>query len=238
VAVTEFPAGRARIVAVASGKDASPLINTPEETSSPMTMVGTNQLAFALGKEPRQTIAIADLASGRISSRLTPAKGELKNLAASPDGKILYFSAANQIWSIAAGGGEAKFIHAGNSAVVEPDGRGLIVSLFEVPRARLFRVPLDGGAEREIMMDGKLPLSGFALTSGAIDAHGRLLVPLNPVDSWFNPIGIVDTASGSVTRLPSDNRSDHHTMLWTRDGQIITIRMGFRAELWKFTPAP
>jgi hypothetical protein len=49
---------------------------------------------------------------------------------------------------------------------------------------------------------------------------------------------ILDTASGSITRLPSDNRSDHHTMLWTPDGQIITIRTGLEAELWKFTPVP
>jgi hypothetical protein len=63
-----------------------------------------------------------------------------------------------------------------------------------------------------------------------------MLVPLNPRDSWFNPIGILDLESGRMTRVPSDNRSDHLNMAWTPDGQIVAMRIGLRSSIWKFKP--
>jgi hypothetical protein len=38
--------------------------------------------------------------------------------------------------------------------------------------------------------------------------HGRLLLPLQPRDSWFNAPGVLDMATGRLTRLPSDDVSD------------------------------
>ncbi len=72
---------------------------------------------------------------------------------------------------------------------------------------------------------------------GGLSADGRLLVPLAPRDSWFNPPGIIDTATGRITRIPSDNQSDYRSMGWTRDGQVIALKNGLRATLWKFQPA-
>ena len=49
--------GRGRLMAAEKGKDPVPLVNTTEETSSPMTAVGLREIAFAIGPEPHQTIA-------------------------------------------------------------------------------------------------------------------------------------------------------------------------------------
>ena len=110
--------------------------------------------------------------------------------------------------------------------------------LFRSSQLHLLSVALDGGPEREIPFDQSVRLTGSPLSSSGLSADGRLLVPLAPRDSWFNPPGIIDTATGRITRIPSDNQGDYRSMGWTRDGQVIALKNGLRATLWKFQPAP
>jgi hypothetical protein len=224
-----------RLMAFDPGKEAVPFLNTAEETGGPLTLAGPREVAFGIGPVPRQTIAIADLESGRISRRIAPGKGGLISLAAMPDGKMLYFAAGGSIWSVPSSGGDAKLLCGGNSAVMEPSGRSLIVQRLEAAHARLFRVPLTGGAEQEIPPDALFPTGGSPLGPGAMDAGGRLLVSLSPLDSWFNPLGILDTATGRITRVPGNELSDHLSAVWAPDGRIIAVQVGLRATLWKFT---
>ena len=72
------------------------------------------------------------------------------------------------------------------------------------------------------------------LSPNALRADGRLLTSLLPHDSWFNPPAIVDTKSGRLTRIPSDNLSDYQSVGWTPDGQVMALKIGARATLWKF----
>lgn len=60
--------------------------------------------------------------------------------------------------------------------------------------------------------------------------------PLSPRDSWFNAPGLLDTATGRVTRIASDDVSDYHSMAWLPDGRILALRVGLRSTLWKFQP--
>jgi hypothetical protein len=71
--------------------------------------------------------------------------------------------------------------------------------------APLFTVPLEGGAEREIKIDPSQPLMGtWWLSPNSVSADGRLLFLVQPLDSWFSPIGLIDTATGRVTRVVSE----------------------------------
>ena len=101
-----------------------------------------------------------------------------------------------------------------------------------------FSVPLDGGAEREIPLDKSMPVAPIPLSPNALNADGRLLTPLLLRDSWFNPPAVLDTATGRVTRIPSDNLSDYQSIGWTPDGHVIALKIGLRATLWKFQPVP
>jgi hypothetical protein len=47
---------------------------------------------------------------------------------------------------------------------------------------------------------------------------------------------ILDTGTGRVTRIPSDTLSDYQSVGWTPDGQVMALRIGLRATLWKFQP--
>jgi len=127
-------------------------------------------------------------------------------------------------------------IRAGDSVTVDPSGRQLVIAVNENSKFRLFRVPVDGGSEQEVVTDGSIPLGGFALSANALNADGRLLHPLSPVDDWFNPPGLLDTVTGRITRIPSDDGSDYHSLAWLPDGRIMALRVGLRSTLWKFQP--
>jgi eukaryotic-like serine/threonine-protein kinase len=231
--------GRIRLMAAAAGKEPLPLLNTSEEASSPMALAGPREIAFAIGPAPHVTMALAETASGRISRRFAPGKGVITGITASPDGSTLYFCATDSIWSVAATGGDARAVTKGNGVLMEPSGRSLMVTRGESSQIRLFHVPLDGGAESEIPSDRSMLLyhdHGGYFTSGSVDAKGRALFSVSPLDSWFNPLAILDTATGHITRVPGDNLSDHHAALWTPDGHIISTQIGLRATIWKFQP--
>jgi serine/threonine protein kinase len=229
--------GQNRLMVVQQGKDPALLVNTTEETTAPVATCGAGEVAFMIGPAPRESIAFTEPATGRVVRRIAPGKGPVDSISCSPDGGTVYFSARGAIWSIPSPGGESRNVRAGDRAVVDPSGRRLMVQVREGAQVRLLSVPLDGGPEREIRADQSPVLAGSPLSNSGLNADGRLLVPLAPQDSWFNPPGVLDTATGRVTRIASDNQSDYRSMGWTRDGQVIALRNGLRATLWKFQPA-
>jgi Tol biopolymer transport system component/predicted Ser/Thr protein kinase len=229
--------GQSRLVVVQKGKDPAPLVNTAEETMAPLSTCGPLEVAFMIGPAPHETIAFTEPASGRIVRRIAPGKGPVESLTCSPDGQTVYFSARGVIWSTSSSGGQARNLRAGDRVVADPSGRRVIVQVRGI-QSQLLSVPLDGSPEREIPLDRSIPLAHSPISTSCLNADGRLLVPLAPPDSWFNPPAVLDTATGRITRIPSDNQSDHRSMGWTSDGQVIALKNGLRATMWKFQPAP
>ena len=228
--------GYMRLVAVEKGKDPVPLVNTTEETSAPISLAGPREIAFMIGPEPHETIATADVNSGRITRRIAPGKGTIGSLASSPDGRTLYFSARETIWAVSASGGQARAICPGHSAAMDPSGGSLVVMRLESSRARLFRVSLEGLSEQEIHVDRSVPLNNSPLSPRAVGENGLLAVSLDLPDSWFNPPVILDPATGRMRRLAADPLRDHAYPTWTSDGHVVALSLGLRATLWKFTP--
>jgi len=103
----ERTASRARLILVEPGKDPSPLINSTEETAGPMTPVGSDQVAFMIGPQPRHTVALAALSNDRITRRLSFDRGEVTALATSPDAETLYCVGGGAVLVRAVLGGRA-----------------------------------------------------------------------------------------------------------------------------------
>ena len=228
-----------RLMAVEKGKDPLPLVNTQEETAAPMTLAGPREIAFVIGPLPHNTIALADTASGRVIRRIAPGKGKINGLTATADGGTLYFCAGGSVWAVPSSGGETRAVSTGEYAVMDISNHSLIVLRGESSHIRMFRVPLDGAAEREIPFSNSIPLygdHGGFFSSGSIDAKGRLLIGLSPFDSWFNPLAILATDTGRITRVTGESLSDHHSGVWTPDGQILSAQVSMRATVWKFQP--
>jgi Tol biopolymer transport system component len=222
--------GRMRLMVMAQDKNPEPLLKTQEESAAPMTAVAGNRIAFAIGPEPRETIALADTATGRVSGRISPGKGVIQTLAASADGETLYFTAGGAVWAVGTAGGEPRRICPGQWVLVHPSG-GLIVARNDGTRVRLFEVSPESGAERAIAVD---PGARF-FSMGGVRADGLLVASLNQVDSWWLQLGLVDLTSGRTTRLPGDGISEVVWATWTRDGQILALKQGMNATIWTFT---
>jgi len=232
--------GHGRLMTVEEGKDPVPLVNTQEPTGPPMTLAGPHEVAFIIGPRPRETIALADTATGRITRRIAPGKVVIECLTASATGEMLWFCAGGSVWTVPSGGGEARKFSDGEYAVIDPSGRDMIVVRGESSHIRFFRISLDGREEREIPLDRSIPvypIHAGQFSSGSMDAKGRLLVSLSPLDSWFNGLGVLDTGTGRIDRLPVDRSSDHHSGAWTPDGGIVYSEVRMRAAMWKFLPA-
>jgi hypothetical protein len=191
-------------------------------------------IAFLIGSEPRRTIAIAAVASGRITHRIHFDRGTIKSLASTPDGKTLYCAAGGTVWAIPMSGGEPKRIRAGDAVSVDPAGRELLVEEMMVPVDRLVRVPLNGGAEHQIpLTDSLTPAS--VVSAGAVGKDGRILTPL-AASAWAWFPGLIDSATGRSTRIPVDYVTDFHTMAWAPDGSVMAVGLDLRATMWKFQP--
>ena len=98
-------------------------------------------------------------------------------------------------------------------------------------QVRLFEVFMENGTERAIAVN---PGTRFQ-SMGGVRADGLLAASLLPIDSWFLQLGLVDLTSGRTTQLPSDGVSEVVSAAWTRDGQIVALRMGINATIWTFT---
>ena len=235
VLVEQNLASRSRLVALEAGKDPAVIITTNEETGVPVTAVSENEIAFLIGAAPRATIAVASLKSGRVTRRIVFDKGEINSLAASPDGKTIYCSAAGWIWGISESG-QLQKICAGQSVAADPDGKSLIVKILQAPKARLLRVPLDGSAPHEITLNGPFHLTFDPVSSAEISHDGRMLAPLASLDDWFFVPGIIDLATGRMSRITTDQTGDYHAMSWMPNGKAAALANEFRSTIWKFTP--
>jgi serine/threonine protein kinase/WD40 repeat protein len=228
-----FYSGRARLVVVERGKSPVAMVATTEETSIPATLSGEREMAFLIGPRPRGTIAFADSETGRITHRIAPGKGEIVSLSASPDGRTVYFAAGGAIWSIPSAGGDARKLRSGNRVVADHSGQNLLISVLESPKMRLFRVPLDGSPESEVIADGSHSPEYQLLGPGSWNADGRLLISLH--DGWSTGPAVLDTKTGRVQPLPFDNASDYSSLAWLPDGRLMALRISLRSTLWRFS---
>jgi hypothetical protein len=196
-----------------------------------MTAVAGNRIAFVVGPEPRETIAVADTATGRVSGRISPGKGVIQTMAASADGETLYFTAGGSAWSVPTAGGAPRRICPGAWVLLHPAG-SLVVARNDGAQMRLFEVSAEHGTERAIAVD---PGARFQ-SLGGIRADGLVAASLVQVDSWWLQLGLVDLTSGRATQLPDDGVSDVVWATWTRDGQILALKQGMNATIWTFMP--
>ncbi len=233
--VTMLRAGRPRLMVVEAGKEPLPLVNTSEETCAPVTAAGSDEVAFVIGPEPHHTLAIANLSNGRVTRRIAFDKGHPRSLAFSPDRKMLYCAAAGTIWSIPVMGGELRRLHAGESVAMLPGGKSLLVEMVETGKSRLLEVPLDGGAEKDVPLNGPLHLAGAAINSSGV-RDGKLAVPLTSLDAWFDLPGVVDLATGNITQVPVDFVGDFHDAGWAPDGNLVGAVHETRYTIWKMQP--
>jgi hypothetical protein len=218
------------------GTTPAPFIQTTDETSIPLALVGKTEIALIIGTGPSRQVAIASTSTGRIVRRLPGIDGAtVTRLASSPDGRILYYGDAGKIWSVAATGGESRLIRDGDSVAVDPGGRYLIIQVNEDSGVKLVHVPLDGTPERALDFPG-VRLTDMPLMPNAIREDGAILKAISLRDSFFFGAALLNPETGSVERISVPPDMDVFHLGWTPDGEILISAHLMKSILWRFTP--
>jgi hypothetical protein len=178
--------GGNRLVVVELGRDPVRFIQTQEETNAPMTLLGRNTIAFMLGSGEKRTVAVASISDGRVMRRIESLAGKtIAALAASPDGKTLFYVLANGIWSMALGGGDAKKLRAGDSLAIDPNGKSAYVRINDPAGGHLVRVLLNGSEEQAVPLQPEFRHAPTPISPGAVAKDGRIAIRVASRDSWF-----------------------------------------------------
>ncbi len=237
IAFASRTSGRDRLLVAGTGKEPAPLVETQEETAMPAALVGRNQVAFMIGQRPNQTIAVASISDGRVIRRLNGPKGSaIRSIAALPDGTTIYYTAAGSVWAIPLNDGQPRKLCSGDFVTVDAFRQELIVRLDERESVRLVRVPLAGGPERPVRVEGDARLvSGHnPLGPTAVARDGRILVQVQVGSSWFWPAGVLDPNTGRVSILKIGYPADMPAPGWTAEGKVVVVAKPFRSSLWRF----
>jgi hypothetical protein len=231
-------ASRGTVMITRPGKNAIPLIETEEETQGPLALAGKDLIAMRIGKPgggyKNKMVALVSVADGRVVQRLESTRGiAMGSMAASPDGKTIYYTSDATVWAVSVDGGEPRKIGAGENLAAHPNGKEIVATRDEGTSIGLYRIPIGGGTEQRIPFNTDLLLNP-TLSPAAIRGDGRIAVTVLRPDSWWDEPGILDPATGKVERLNVPYSGDAGGPAWTTDGRMISSGLLIEGSLWRF----
>jgi hypothetical protein len=237
VVLGSMVAGRSRLLVAKPGGEVAPFIQTNEETSPPICLVGEDRIAFRLGSPAHAAIALASITDGRIVRRLNGiAPGDINDLSAAPNGKTLYYSDSQSVWAVPVAGGQPRRIGPGYSVAPDPNGKDLIVLAIGKEGVKLFKVPVAGGVEQPILVQGPLRVAQTPLNPNAVAKDGQVVLSSTSPDKWFYGAATLDPRSGKLTRIPVDFTGDLLAPGWLPDGRVLSSASPLKLTLWRFRP--
>jgi hypothetical protein len=235
-------AGRDRLLASLPGKDPTPLVEgSEEETALPAALVGQRRLAFVAGSGKARRLRLAALEDDGV--RLEPVDLRvpdqgLSALAASPDGKVLYYVQSRQVYEVPTDASRRpRALAPGNGVAVYPATGELLIQRFDRTAVRLFRQPRPGGPLEEVRVQpGPWRLAPIALSGRVIDREGRVLATTVSRQSWFWRPALLD-ATGKLHPIPAAYEGDIYPAGWSKDGRVLGVGYALRGELFCIAPA-
>jgi DNA-binding winged helix-turn-helix (wHTH) protein len=223
--------GKQYLAAVRLGGQPRALVETPEDTALPATIFGGN-VAFVIGSGNRRRIAIAALRDGHVLRRFSMRSDY--GMAASPEGNTLYYSFGGDIWAQPVAGGEPKRITEGIDVTLDPKGEYLYVKRARKGVMGIFRIPVAGGDAEELPVPAEYHVAYPGLSPAAVDARGRILVPVLSKDWWYYQTAILDPAAKSFTLVPIAIDGDASPAGWAPDGRILARGKRYFSSLWRY----
>jgi hypothetical protein len=229
-------AGRRRLLVTSAGGSLSRLVDTQEQVSPPVAPVAGGGVVFLLGGVgSKPLLALASVEDGRILKRFDATSGAApQTLAVSADGRTLYYADAGEIWTLDVASGAARKLRDGHGVAVDARRGELVVQVNGREGNNLFAVPLGGGPERPILVQGSLRLATTPIAPGAVGPDGRIAVTVASKDSWFWGAGLLDPATGAVTHVPLVFEGDVQFPTFAKDGSLRAVGVGTRSALWRF----
>jgi dipeptidyl aminopeptidase/acylaminoacyl peptidase len=230
-------AGRHRLLLRSVSGETRPLIDTSDQTSPPVvTLAGTRAVFLAGPRGSAPALVLASIRDGRILRRLPGTDGAApQDLAASPDGRTVYYPDRGDLWAIdVEGNAPPRKLTAGHGVAAFPDGTELLVQRNGMNGVDLYRIPIAGGYELRIPLLGDLRLAPVPLSGRAVGPDGRVVVTVASRSSWRWGPAFLDPLTGAVQRVPVVFDGDVQSSGWTEAGDLVGLGVGLRTELWRF----
>lgn len=237
VLLSGLVAGRRRLLLRSASGETRPLVETSDQTAPPVVTLAGGRAVFLagpLGAPPGLVLASVD--EGRILRRLPGTEGAApQDLSASSDGRTVYFPDRGNLWAIDVDGkAPPRKLVAGHGVAAFPDGEELLVQRNGMNGVDLFRVPVAGGHELRIPIQGDLRLAPIPLSGRAIGPDGRVVVTVAARSSWRWGPALLDPVTGAVERIPVVFEGDVQSPGWADGGDLVGLGVGLRTELWRF----
>ncbi|MGH9441556.1 MAG: protein kinase domain-containing protein [Thermoanaerobaculia bacterium] len=238
VLLPSFTSGRRRLLVASPGEALRPFLESTEQSSPPVALVGKDRLAlvgggFSAASPP--ILVLASAADGRILRRFEQTKGTgCTGLSVSPDEKTLYSVESGWISAIDVATGAVRRLRPGNGVAADPSGSTLVVQLNDKTGVHLVRWPLSGGAEVPIAFPPDVRLSTSPIAGNAVGRDGRIVVSILARDGVFSGPAILDPASGTLAKVPVQYEGDILPSSWASDGSLLGMGVGLKSDLWRF----
>ena len=230
-------AGRRRLFLKSPSGETRPLVDTSEETAPPVVTLGGTRSVFLAGASgAAPSLVLASIEEGRILRRLPGTEGVVpQDLAASADGRTVYYPDRGSVWAIDVdGGAPPKKFGAGHGVAAFPDGTELLVQRNGINGVDLFRVPVTGGHELRIPLQGNLRLAPVPLSGRAVGPDDRIVVTVASRNSWRWSPAFLDPFTGAVERIPVVFEGDVQSSGWADGEGLVGLGVSLRTELWRF----
>jgi DNA-binding beta-propeller fold protein YncE len=238
VLLPSFISGRKRLLVGKPGESLRPFVETADQSSPPVAVIGRTHLAYLGGGTATHPplLTLASVTDGRVATRFESTQGLAPlALTAAPDGLSLYVVEAGTISKLDIRGGALQKLRPGNGIAVDPRNGDLIAQVNDKDGVHLLRVPA-AGAEVRIPIPAETKISTSPIAGNAVAPDGRLLITVSSKENWFAGPAIVDPATGAVTRVPVQFEGDILPSTWGEDGTILGMGTGLKSELWRFRP--
>ena len=231
-------AGRRQLLVTGEGGDLRPFTGLSDPTFPPAARVGPRAVAFLTGPaNAAPLLGIASRLDGRLLKKHALPKGAVpSSLAASRDGRTVFFADGGTIWSVDASSGAAKAFCPGHGVAGFPDADDILVQRNAASGVQLVRVALATRAETPVLVTGPLKIAPAPLSGGAIGADGRILVSAVSPETWLPSPAVLDPATGALALVPARAAGEILTASWGRGGTILAMALGANGEFWSFRP--
>ena len=236
--VPSLVAGRRQLLVTGESGDLRPFTGLSEPTFGPATLAGRDTVAFLTGPAAAPPLlAIVARSDGRLLKKHALPKGAVPaSLAASRDGRTIFFADGGTIWSVDAASGAVKTLCPGDGVAGFPDADDVLVQRNAASGVQLVRVSLVTLAETPVLSAGPLKLAPAPLSGGAVGPDGRILVSAVSPETWLPAPAVLDPATGALALVPVRAAGEVLTASWGRGGTILAMVLGTNGEFWSFRP--
>jgi DNA-binding winged helix-turn-helix (wHTH) protein len=231
-------AGRSQLLAATPGAEPRPLLNTIESARLPGAWLGNGRLAFLIGESDQLRLAIGSVESGQVLHRFPFDARHVTGVAASPDGRTLYYTSAGELWEQAVGRGDRRKICEGRDVAADPSGKVLYLTRHSTHGYELFRIPATGGKAEKLPLPSGYSLTPNRLSPAAVNRDGRILLSIQKLGLTFFQAGIYDPVRQTLIVVPAPYQAVVNSAGWAANSSIELQITHWSSTLWRYRQVP